>query len=130
MEGLFQVEAGPLEWQVQGYLNRADSRSLTVVTQCGGGTPRRSQRASAAIRAGCGYFCRLQPARSPASEGPFVIRHAYWLRSHGIGYDTVGVGRGAGLSQPGKCTGYTPVCCGRGNRSPGPASPAAPLLLP
>lgn len=54
----------------------------------------------------------------------------YWLRSHRIGYDTVGVGRGAGVSQPGKCTGFTPVCCGRGNCSlvPAPSADPPPLL--
>jgi hypothetical protein len=58
------------------------------------------------------------------------VRPSCSLRSHRIGYDTVGVGRGAGLSQPGKCTGYTPVCCGRGNRSPVPVPPADAPLLP
>ncbi|MFG2662438.1 hypothetical protein [Streptomyces sp. NPDC048425] len=53
---------------------------------------------------------------------------AQWLWSHGIGYETVGVGRGQGLSQSGNFTGYTPVDRGRGTVFPEPSALPLPVV--
>ncbi|MFI8792859.1 hypothetical protein [Streptomyces sp. NPDC055105] len=70
------------------------------------------------------------------ATGPGFIRAllAFWMlslsgpRSHGIGYETVGVDRGRGLSQPRNFTGYTAVDRGRGTFFPEPSALPLPVV--
>ncbi|MFF1594292.1 hypothetical protein ACFVY0_40345 [Streptomyces sp. NPDC058286] len=51
-----------------------------------------------------------------------------WPRSHGIGYETVGAGRGRGLSQSANFTGYTAVDRGWGVFFPEPSALPLPVV--